>query len=518
MERTFGLVISLSLAALASVTSCGKNSHQALRQREGLRVGIDDTKVAWWAPATGEWRGEFGDFYAYGFHALRDWLKRTSAECTVIRGNLTDDALRNLDLLVIKMPEQEYEQREVNVVRHWVEQGGRLLVLGDHTNLLHATTIVNDLLEFSGLRCGYDHVTSDGHGGVTTAHALWEQPGRERYVDGLMSGCSVRGRGVVLLTVRDAIVTEWDPAGRSHFAEDATATTVRHGDAAVAMGAPWGAGAVVIVGDSTMLSSFAIHKAERRRLLEYLIACSEPAWLSRMSTLQSHSRAMRVWTAAALIACILAWKWHRVIRRVFGIAVVVGCWGFGTNELAMSCSLRSGALPKGVSVWRVRAVGGPAYVPDSIGGHRLDPAECFDGLTFALVRTGAPVELRGRPAERDAAFVIATGEATGADVVATTNALPCSSLVLVNGQVVLWRVLAGLKELGWKCTEYERWHSKGGHAHAFAYECVNQSNRLIVGSIIWGCSDKEMPHPMSVPSYGQEVSVRFVMELAGSML
>jgi hypothetical protein len=58
---------------------------------------------------------------------------------------INDDTLAKCDVLVIKTPTERYSPEEAAAVVRFVENGGGLLLIGDHTNYERSATIMNDM-------------------------------------------------------------------------------------------------------------------------------------------------------------------------------------------------------------------------------------------------------------------------------------------------------------------------------------------------------------------------------------
>ena len=58
---------------------------------------------------------------------------------------INDDTLRECDVLVIQIPSVRYSSDEIDAVQRFVERGGGLLLVSDHTNYERSGTIMNDI-------------------------------------------------------------------------------------------------------------------------------------------------------------------------------------------------------------------------------------------------------------------------------------------------------------------------------------------------------------------------------------
>jgi hypothetical protein len=63
---------------------------------------------------------------------------------------IDDATLAECDVLIVKTPTERYSEDEVKAVLRFVENGGGLLLIGDHTNYERSSTIMNDLIRPMG--------------------------------------------------------------------------------------------------------------------------------------------------------------------------------------------------------------------------------------------------------------------------------------------------------------------------------------------------------------------------------
>ena len=66
------------------------------------------------------------------------------------KDKIDDDTLAKCDVLIIKTPTERYSPEEAAAVTRFVEQGGGLLLIGDHTNYERSSTAMNDIIRPMG--------------------------------------------------------------------------------------------------------------------------------------------------------------------------------------------------------------------------------------------------------------------------------------------------------------------------------------------------------------------------------
>jgi len=100
-----------------------------------------------WEPTTRPYDTTwFGEPSGYNYAAIYDYLGQFFEMSRLLESDKIDDAaLKKCDVLVVKTPTARYSPDEVEAVQRFVERGGGLLLIGDHTNYERSSTIMNDI-------------------------------------------------------------------------------------------------------------------------------------------------------------------------------------------------------------------------------------------------------------------------------------------------------------------------------------------------------------------------------------
>ena len=106
----------------------------------------------------------YGVESSYNYYCLADyWNHYYRVESR--SENLTPELLSEYDVLIAKMPTTPYSDSEIEAIDRFVQKGGGLFLIGDHTNVFGTSTILNPLAKRFGLRFNhdstYDLITSD---------------------------------------------------------------------------------------------------------------------------------------------------------------------------------------------------------------------------------------------------------------------------------------------------------------------------------------------------------------------
>lgn len=127
-------------------------------EKKSGRILIDETRGPWERsdrPYTTDW---YGVESGYNYACLADHLDRYGRVDRIFEGPITAATLADCDVLILKTPGAAYERSEVETIRAWVEAGGGLFCLGEHTNVWGSSRYLNDVLEPFGMSFRYDVV------------------------------------------------------------------------------------------------------------------------------------------------------------------------------------------------------------------------------------------------------------------------------------------------------------------------------------------------------------------------
>lgn len=99
----------------------------------------------------------FGESSGYNYAAIYDYCSRFYDMGRLLETDSIDDrTLGQCDVLVVKVPTEPWESREIDAVARFVERGGGLLMIGDHTNFEKSGSYLNGIAARFGFRYRYD--------------------------------------------------------------------------------------------------------------------------------------------------------------------------------------------------------------------------------------------------------------------------------------------------------------------------------------------------------------------------
>ena len=316
-----------------------------------------------------------------------------------VRVNHDDDLdkvdLSEVDVLVLKTPTKAYTESEVDAVESFVDAGGGLFLIGDHTNLFGMTTNINPLAQRFGLRF-LDDATYD----LATGNPSRFSPSRltthpvSQHIEGLEfeTSCTVRGPYWAEYALRGrALARELVDYSHINFfgnmrydLEDwfgvfAQGLSVRHG-----------AGRVFAFTDSTVFSNFSLYKEGRAEL-----ALAVVGYLNGTREVSS----IVVWSVAVLLVVALAalGRW-RIVRPSVALALPVVAGGVLVSTLAVTAwHGRAFALPAPTAPYR-QVVFDKHFsrfdLPSMIGVRGSSRESSFDAFFVATQRLGLVPRLR----------------------------------------------------------------------------------------------------------------------------
>ena len=251
------------VAAIAASVTFGWLAHPPGRQGQG-RVLIDDMHSDW------EWSDiefnttDYGRQTTYNYYSFRRFLERHFNTVDVNADRRIDAALlQNYDVLILKTPTMPFLNEERDAIVAFVEGGGGLALIGDHTNLFGMTTYLNPIAEPFDILFRDDD-TFD----LTTGQPNTYQPARSGLHPAVAAmpgmhfetSCSIEPS----LRVRPAMIGRAlgsEPVDYSHvnfFGNIEIESNERWGVFLQAVSREYGRGRVFAFSDSTVFSNFSM--------------------------------------------------------------------------------------------------------------------------------------------------------------------------------------------------------------------------------------------------------------------
>jgi hypothetical protein len=118
-------------------------------KRKPGRVFVDECHSTWeptQKPFDTTW---YGHDAGYNYACIYDYLSRFY-ETSRLTTNLTDAVLDECDVLMLKVPTSPYRAEELDAIEHFVERGGGVLLIGEHTDVYRTTSHLNQVARLFG--------------------------------------------------------------------------------------------------------------------------------------------------------------------------------------------------------------------------------------------------------------------------------------------------------------------------------------------------------------------------------
>jgi len=124
-------------------------------QRKDGRILVDEYHSDWEPterPYDTNW---YGNESGYNYACIYDYCSRFY-EMSRLNNPIDDVALRNCDVLMVKVPTSRYDPDEIAAIERFVESGGGLMLFGEHTNVFNTGVHINDIARIFGFSFRYD--------------------------------------------------------------------------------------------------------------------------------------------------------------------------------------------------------------------------------------------------------------------------------------------------------------------------------------------------------------------------
>lgn len=108
-----------------------------------------------------EW---YGMLSTYNYYCWAEWLDKYYTVNTNTNDTLNSGLLSNYDILILKCPTNSYSDEEVKAIVDFVNNGGGLFMIGDHTNVFGMDYYLNQVSESFGITYNTDATYELGTG------------------------------------------------------------------------------------------------------------------------------------------------------------------------------------------------------------------------------------------------------------------------------------------------------------------------------------------------------------------
>lgn len=277
-------LVALLLTLLLACSFTGALLYQDPGTMKQGRILIDEYHSQWedtTRPLDTTW---YGLLSTYNYYSWAQWLKTYYSVQTNSDEPFTADLLNQYDILILKCPTESYTTQEIQTIKDFVNHGGGLYLIGDHTNVFGMNTFLNQVSEEFGIRFKTDATYELGTGALSIyesdrfySHPVMRQVPRFDF----MTSCtleptslsaSLRLENIIL---GNRITSEPGTYSTENFFRESIASPdSEYGYLLQAAAIKHGAGRVVAFTDSTVFSSFCVftdgYPAFTLGVIEYL--------------------------------------------------------------------------------------------------------------------------------------------------------------------------------------------------------------------------------------------------------
>jgi hypothetical protein len=249
-------------------------------------------------PYDTEW---YGQSSGYNYYCIYDYCSRFYATSRLTEP-LNDGVLRPCDVLIIKVPTRPFSQPEIRSIRRFVEQGGGLLLIGEHTNVFKTSDYLNPIARTFGFEfrndClfGIDSVFEQRYDPPLVPHPIVQHMPPLDFA----TSCSIdpgtsSGRAVIRDTGLKNLMADYH--ADNYYPQPEDRAEMRYGSFAQLWATRYGKGRVVAFTDSTIFSNFSAFEPGKPELMLGMIE-----WLNHRSVVANP----RPWLMGTGILILLA--------------------------------------------------------------------------------------------------------------------------------------------------------------------------------------------------------------------
>jgi len=268
LNKRIGAIILLFIGSFILITALLLDTPG--RRKQG-RVLVDEFHSTWEPtdkPFDTNW---YGHDSGYNYYCIYDYCSRFYDMSRLITP-LDDAVVRNCDVLVVKVPTSRYNQEEIKAIERFVEGGGGLLLVGEHTNVFNTGTHINDIAKIFGFSFRYDclfdidTIYTQLYNLPLVPHPIIQSmPPFNFAVSCSISPGKSLGRAVIRSTGLKNLLADYHASNFYPQVEDKA--EMRYGAFVQLLTTHYGAGRVVAFTDSTVFSNFATFEPGKADLM-----------------------------------------------------------------------------------------------------------------------------------------------------------------------------------------------------------------------------------------------------------
>ena len=302
-----------------------------------------------WEPTTEPYGTKvYGEKGSYNYAAMYDYCGQYFTMSRLLESEpINDETLSRCDVLMIKTPTARYSEDEVKAVVRFVEQGGAVLLIGDHTNVFNMSTDFNDIARHFGFTFRNDLLFRVGdpyfepYQPPTVAHPVVQHMPPMYFA----VSCSIDpGCSMGQMVIRNTGLFNLPPAYQviNYHPEPEYRPDMQYGSWCQVWSTSYGKGRVIASGDSTPWSNFCVFQPGKAELMLGMLE-----WLNHRSVLDRPAPKLLLFIPWGLVGLLLiavgVWL-ARYTPAAWLLLVAAGLAGWAAGSLAV-ITVHAHAMP-----------------------------------------------------------------------------------------------------------------------------------------------------------------------------
>jgi hypothetical protein len=299
-------------------------------QRKNGRVLVDEYHSDWEPterPFDTDW---YGNESGYNYACIYDYCSRFY-EMSRLNDPINDATLKNCDVLMLKVPTSRYTPDEITAIERFVESGGGLMLVGEHTSVFNTGVHLNDIARIFGFSFRYDCLfdidtifTQLYHPPLVSHPIVQNMPPMNFAVSCSVSPGTSFGRAVIRSTGLKNLTADYHASNFYPQVEDLA--EMRYGAFVQLWTTRHGAGRVVAFTDSTIFSNFASFEPGKAELMLGMFE-----WLNHRN---SRFNLQPLLIIAGILILICALVLSRNLGGTWIIIISAGLFGWATAAVS----------------------------------------------------------------------------------------------------------------------------------------------------------------------------------------
>ena len=297
--------MALAAACVCAITTSALLSPPG--ERKDGRVLIDEFHSSWEPtdrPFDTTW---YGHDAGYNYACIYDYCSRYY-EMSRLTNRIDAGALAECDILVLKVPTSNYAVAEIERIVRFVESGGGLVLIGEHTDVFHTSTHLNQVARMFGFEfrddClfGIDSPFHQLYCPPLVPHPITQHmPPMDFAVSCSIAPLSPVGRAAILSTGLWSLPADYHASNFYPQVEDRA--DCRYGAFVQLWASHRGSGRVVAFSDSTIFSNFSTFEPGKAELMLGMLE-----WANHKAPLNLRPLLFLIGALLGLAAAIALWR------------------------------------------------------------------------------------------------------------------------------------------------------------------------------------------------------------------